>query len=450
MNRTTLRFPTLMSLGTTALLGGILTGVLTGQPSVAKGGDDNNVPTYAIGSSLPGLSPSLQTLFLAGKNNFTRSFSPAEGLGPIYNDTNCVSCHGAGATGGGDPLGVTGNVTHFAFDNTGVMDFLRDLGGSVIQNKSIRDNGVPGCPMAPETVPAVANAISIRNSPPVFGFGLLDAIPDSEILKRQGLSTDGVAGFANWGMELQAKEVEPIQGIPLPIYGPMRVGRFGWKSQTATLFQFSAEPFNIELGVTSPFFPQDFTPQGTRFYSQLAPACQVADHAVNDVDNAISVSLYHFQALLAAPPPLAKDDAARAGEKVWKKLACANCHVEELRTGPKYGLLLADGTTVRVPQLENQKVHAYTDLLVHDMGPGLADASGANIGRIMGRADGAHWRTTPLWGIRFKTALLHDGRTNDIATAILEHGGEATSARNRFDALSAVEKSQLVAYLRTL
>ncbi len=455
MSRSTLSLSKILFTGALSLLGGAMAGHFSGLGNTAHAGDESAAAaSYAVGSALPGLSPDLVQLFLNGQAVFNKNFTAAEGLGPTYNEVSCVTCHGAGATGGGDPIGpgaTTFNVTHFARDTQGWFDPLRDLGGLVIQKKSIRNTSTPDCTMAGEVVPAAANIVSIRNTPPVFGFGLLDAIPDAEILRRQTMNVDGVNGFANWGMELQAVDAEVVPGIPLPVYGPMRVGRFGWKSQTATLFQFSAEPFNIELGVTSPFFPQEFTSQGTRFASQLPPTCNVADHAVNDHDSSLSVALYQFQALLAAPPTLPKNDDAKAGEKTFNQIGCENCHAAALRTGDTYNLLLKDGTSVRVRQLENRVVNAYSDLLVHDMGAGLADdPSGATMGRVMGRADGRHWRTTPLWGLRFKQALLHDGRTNDVATAILAHGGEATNSRNRFAALSASAQQQLVAFLRTL
>lgn len=455
MSRATLSLSKVLLTGAIAVMGGVMAGHITGRGSAAHAGDESAAAaTYTVGSALPGLSPQLLQLFVNGQATFNKNFTAAEGLGPIYNEISCVTCHAAGAPGGGDPLGPGAtqfNVTHFGFDNQGYFDPLRDLGGLVIQKKTIRDTSHPDCTMAGELVPSVANAVSIRNTPPVFGFGLLDAIPDAEILKRQGLNLDGVNGFANWGMELQALDPEPITGTPLANYGLPRVGRFGWKSQTATLFQFSAEPFNIELGVSSPFFPQEFTPAGTRFAAQLPATCNVADHAVNDFDNSLSVSLYHFQALLAAPPTLPKNNAAKEGEKTFRRIGCENCHAAELRTGERYNLIVANGSSVRVRQLENRVVNAYSDLLVHDMGANLADdPSGSTIGRIMGRADGRHWRTTPLWGIRFKKALLHDGRTTDIATAVLEHGGEATNSRNRFAALTAAEKNQLVAFLNTL
>jgi CxxC motif-containing protein (DUF1111 family) len=414
--------------------------------------DDHN-QSHPLGSPLAGISANLLTLFQQGSERFQHEFTPAEGLGPIYNESACVTCHGAGAPGGGDalPPGSVHNVTHFSVDTNGYYDPMRDLGGPLLEHRSInQDDGVTSCPLLGTTVPAAANIISIRNTPPVFGFGLLDAIPDEEILDGQLIDVDGINGVANWGQELQAMEVEPITGIPLPFYGNARVARFGWKSQTATLQQFSAEPFNTELGVSNIFFPQEHTAMGQRFPAQLPPGCLLATHQPNDFDQTQALALYHFQALLAPPPPVNRDQRARRGEHEFYRAGCHNCHTPEMLTGPVYNLLLGNGATVRVPQLENQVVHAYSDLLLHDMGPGLADDGGTNLGRVMGRADGSHWRTTPLWGIRFKQEYLHDGRTTDIRDAILQHGGEAQIVRNRFAGASRRAQDDLVAFLLTL
>jgi CxxC motif-containing protein (DUF1111 family) len=409
--------------------------------------------TYPVGSPLAGLSADFLTLFQQGSERFQHQFTPTEGLGPIYNESACVTCHGAVAPGGGDPLppGSIHNVTHFSKDTNGYYDPLRDLGGPLLEKRSInQDDGITSCPLLATTVPAVANIISIRNTPPVFGFGLLDAIPDQEILDGQLIDVDGINGVPNWGQELQAMEVEPIQGLPLPFYGNARVGRFGWKAQTATLQQFSAEPFNTELGVSNIFFPQEHTANGQRFPAQLPAGCQLAAHNPNDIDQTQALALYHFQALLAPPPPAARDQHARRGEREFYRAGCHNCHTPEMLTGPIYNMRLADGSTVRVPELENQVVHAYSDLLLHDMGPGLADDAGTNLGRVMGRADGSRWRTTPLWGIRFKQEYLHDGRTTEIRDAILQHGGESQIVRDRFAGLSQRAQQDLVAFLLTL
>jgi CxxC motif-containing protein (DUF1111 family) len=410
-------------------------------------------PSYPVGSPLPGLSASLLTLFDEGLDRFTHDFTPEEGVGPIYNESSCLECHGAAAPGGGDalPPGSQHNVTHFARDTNGYFDPLRDLGGPLLERRSINDDdGVTSCPIHGTTVPPQANILSIRNTPPVFGFGLIDAIPDEEILAGQLLGIDGINGVANWGNELQAMETEPIVGLPLPFYGNPRVGRFGWKAQTATLQQFSAEPFNTELGVSNIFFPQEHTPFGQRFPSGLPAGCLVATHQPNDFNQTQSLALYHFQALLAPAPTLPKTALARAGEALFSVTGCHYCHKPQMVTGPVYNMLQADGSTVRVPELENQIVNLYSDLLIHDMGPGLADNGGTNMGRVMGRAGGNYWRTTPLWGIRFKKEFLHSGTTTDIRDAVLQHGGEATIVRDRFAKLPRAAQDTIVAFLLTL
>lgn len=414
--------------------------------------DHSRDPIFQVGDPLPGLSPSLRALFNNGKQLFEHNFNATEGLGPIYNEVSCLTCHSAGATGGADPVGVgsTFNVTHFGQDRQGNFDPMRDRGGSVIQMRTIQTTTTPGCGMSGEVLPTESNVVSIRHTPPVFGFGLLDAIPDEDILKRENLGIDGIVGIANWGQELQAIDSEKIPGLPLSVYGAARVGRFGWKSQTATLFQFSAEPFNIELGVSTPFFPEEFTPQGLRFSHQLPQGCQVAATPVNDVDNSKSVGLFHFQALIAPPPRVVMDKDAKDGEKLFKRIGCDNCHVPELRTASRYNLLLADGNTTRVPQLENQKVHAYSDLLIHYMGQALSDNGGATVGRTMGRATGGYWRTTPLWGARFKKAYLHSGTTSSIGDAILQHAGEGKIVRDRFAGLPASDQAKVVKFINTL
>jgi CxxC motif-containing protein (DUF1111 family) len=407
------------------------------------------------GGPLPGLSPELLELFEAGRERFEHEFTAEEGLGPVYNERACQTCHGGlgGLPGGPDPNGVGSefNVTHFGFDQFGVFNNLSYLGGPVRQRRSIQDTTHPECPIAGETVPAFANVRSIRHTPAVWGFGLIDAIPDATILENQGRREDGILGFAQWGREMRARaDRGTFYDTQFEVRGPPRVGRFGWKAQTATLQQFSDDPFNIELGVTNPFFPQEFTPTGLQLGDELPDECQVADHPINDHDRADSLSLYHFQALLAPPPRLRRTRASVRGERIFRRIGCDSCHVPRMRTGRVYHLQVDETRRVRVPALENEWVEAYSDFLVHDMGDELADDGGTTVGRVMGRAGGRHWRTTPLWGLRFKNAYLHDGRTADLSEAILAHGGEGQVSRDRFAALSERQQRLLMAFLMRL
>jgi CxxC motif-containing protein (DUF1111 family) len=413
------------------------------------------VPTPQPGEPFAGLSPQLKQLFLDGMNLFQHQFTPQEGVGPVFNETACQICHGGlgGVPGGPDltGLGSIRNVKHIGFDNLGYFDPMRDFGGSLIERQSIATDGVPGCSMVGEVVPPAANILSIRNTPAVWGFGLVDAIPDDEILDHQALGVDGIRGVANWGIELQAIDTAPNPQTPqLQDFGHPRVGRFGWKAQTATLEQFSAEPLNTELGVSSQFFPQEHTPNGLKFASALPDACNLATSNPSDPDSSEALAIYHFQALLAPPPQLSKSGDARRGEHHFFRMGCQQCHVPDATTAPEYHMLLADGSTVRVPELENQVFHPYSDFLMHDMGSALADNGGTTVGRVQGRARGNQWRTTPLWGIRLKATYLHDGRTTSIDAAIDAHGGEAQVVGDRYKALTPAQQSELVAYLLTL
>jgi CxxC motif-containing protein (DUF1111 family) len=413
------------------------------------------VPTPQPGQPLAGLSPQLKQLFLDGLDRFQHQFTPEEGLGPVFNENACQVCHGGlgGIPGGPDltGLGSIRNVTHFGFDNLGYFDPMRDFGGSLLERQSIAQNGFPSCTIAASVVPPAANILSIRNTPAVWGFGLVDAIPDDQILARQNLKIDGIRGVANWGIELQAVDTAPNPQTPqLQDFGSPRVGRFGWKAQTATLQQFASEPLNTELGVSSQFFPQEHTSAGLRFASQLPASCNVSATHPDDTDSSQALAIYHFQALLAPPPPLPPTRDSLLGNVLFFAIGCHNCHVPDALTAPEYYMLLADSTTVRVPQLENQVFHPYSDFLMHDMGPALADNGGATVGRIQGRARGNQWRTTPLWGIRLKATFLHDGRTTSIDEAIDAHGGESQVVADRYRALNATEQADLVAYLRTL
>ncbi|HEX7666505.1 MAG TPA: di-heme oxidoredictase family protein [Polyangiaceae bacterium] len=421
--------------------------------SAAPGADAHSPGPLTPGGALPGLSHKLQNEFSTGQNEFEHEFTLAEGLGPTYNDKSCLNCHGTagGIAGAGDTEGVGSphNTIHIGLDNQGYYDPLRYEGGPLLDTVSINEDGA-SCSLGAATIPANANIVSHRHTPPVFGFGLIDAIPDAEILRRVNLGVDGVHGFANWQNEMQAIDTPTAFFPPDQIFGYPRVGRFGWKAQTATLQQFSAEPFNGELGVSTPFFPQEHTPQGVKFPADLPAGCDPATTDPNDPDTSKAFDLYHFQALLAPPPRAYPSRESLFGEALFDRTGCDTCHVPEMHTGPRYYMMNADGSSDRVPQLENQTVHAWSDFFDHDMGADLADDGGTTVGRVMGRARGQHWRTTPLWGLRFKDAYLHDGRTTSVHEAIMAHGGEGQRARDRYAHLSPTEQQAIVSFLRTL
>lgn len=401
-----------------------------------------------VGDPVPGLTPQQLALFNAGKALYQHEFTLAEGRGPVFNGKSCAQCHGFPAVGGQDPAGTDNNVTHFMINNQGNYYLALELGGPVIEKTSIRDEPAgAACTMSGETVPALPGiTTSSRHTPPVFGFGLLDAVPDDEIVSWQGRQPwkdPSVIGFPNWGTEMEA--LTRLRSFTFDItrkqpVGASRVGRFGWKAQTPTLFQFTSEPFNIELGVTTPYFPREFTPDG----SIPTGACQQASATPNDTGSANTMPLFHFQALLGAPPvKKVRTPASFYGELLFVAAGCNDCHRAVLKTSDYY-MPLADGSVQKVNALSNKLIFPYSDLLIHDMGPGLED------GRVMGRASGRFWRTTPLWGNRFKDHYLHDGRSTTLHDAIEWHGGEGQHSTDVYNALNTAQKRALVEFVEGL
>lgn len=417
--------------------------LLAAVPAVAA----DQLPPVPLGAPLPGLTSEELQLFYLGKERFEHNFTIAEGRGPLFNGSACTTCHFSPVTGGSEP-GTTKNVRHMTIVHDRQTNMAFEFGGPVRQQQSIAgEPGAGACNMPPEQdISAPESFISLRHTPPVFGFGLLDAVSDETLLEYQGFKASkrpGVGGVANFGTELEG--LVRLQAFAFDITrkqpaGPARVSRFGWHASTATLFQFSTEPFNIELGVSTPFFPREFTHNG----EPLPPECRVANAQPNDVNSQGSIKLFHFQALLAPPArgPITPD--VIKGEALFRQVGCPDCHRESMRTVKDYYMPLANGTAHRVEALSDKVFSPYSDLLLHDMGPGLADH------RPQGRASGAFWRTTPLWGFRHKTNYLHDGRTTSELEAIALHGGEATSSRDAFLALSPADQQRLIDFLESL
>jgi len=404
--------------------------------------------TAPAGEPVPGLTQEELARFLDGKNLYDHDFTPQEGLGPLYNEQACSTCHGAPAIGGFDPEGDVNNVMHFTVDHgpLGQNFQLFEFGGAVLQKRTIATNFVTTCNLPADSIPTHLPDIGIssRHTPAVFGFGLLDAIRDQDILEYEGKKPwkkPGVLGAANWGIELEglaqmfAFTLDPSRKQPI---GAARVGRFGWKAPTATLFQFTTEPFNIELGVSTPFFPRESHPNG----APLPPEC-VQTTGANDSNSQNSLRLYYFQAFLAAPEPAPMNDQARRGEQVFGELGCDDCHRKSFKTGDYYAPL-PDGTPAKVEALSNKRIEPYSDLLVHDMGDALADQ------RPQGRANGRMWRTTPLWGVRFKTRLLHNGSVSTVDDAIKAHAGEGSWSRNAYLNAGPQDRAALLEFLNTL
>jgi CxxC motif-containing protein (DUF1111 family) len=362
-----------------------------------------------LGDPLPGLTPDQLALFVAGMEEFENVETPEGGLGPIFNNVSCVSCHSAPATGGSSGI----FVTRFGQRLDDYYNPLETKGGSLLQKFAI-------APAVQEVVPEEANVIIRRQSTPLFGLGLVEAIPDAAILDNERRrKPDGVKGRA-------AMIVDVTTGLT-------RAGHFGWKAQQATLLAFAGDAYLNEMGITSRFFPVENAPNGNTEllaqYDNFADPEDEVDPVTGKGDIDFAADFIRF---LAAPPRLPVTPSIRAGENVFQSVGCAICHVPVMKTGPN-----------AVAALSNQPVALYSDLLLHDMGA-LGD------GIAQSAASPREMKTPPLWGLRASAPYLHDGRASTPDAAIRAHDGEAAIARDRYQRLGALQRQQLLAFLDSL
>lgn len=379
--------------------------LMTTQPTA---GDD-------FVSPFEDLSPGLNNMFLRGDENFERVFTVAEGLGPIFNNTGCVSCHPG--DGRGSPAEV---LVRFSLGG----DLLMSSGGPQLQDKAIPGVSLEILPEGVET--------SLRLPPPVFGVGLIEGIPVETILAGadpDDSDGDGISGRPNW---LEAAPFVPegaIGGGPGP-----QLGRFGRKANVSSLLQQVTEAYHQDMGITSDFMPEENRhPQA----GGVAIGDQVGDP---ELTAAAVLQTTMYVRLLAPPKRGPITDEVREGEQLFGTIGCAGCHTPSMRTGPS-----------DIAALSNVEAGLFSDLLLHDMGPVLAD------GRPDGEATGSEWRTAPLWGTRLvrdvldgREFFLHDGRATNLHEAISAHGGEAEASRRAFEQMEAKSQSSLIAFLRSL
>lgn len=382
------------------------------------------------------------------------------GLGPTFLATSCVQCHiqagrGISSDNGGGPLfqqtlrlSVPGDSPHLgpnpepnyglqiqSFDiidsknqtrQTGegevhvdwkTSKFRFDDGETIeLRRPTIRIEKLNFGPLSPGVM------TSLRNTQVIYGLGYLEAISEADILALAELQkTQGLNGRPNYVRD--------------DINDRMALGRFGWKANQPSLKQQIAVAYHGDIGITSPLYPdQNCTP--------VQKACQgeklsEKTELGQEQWNAIS---FWVSALNAPSPRNTQDPAVQRGRVLFSTVKCAQCHMPEMKTAD-YPVL---------PQLSNKRIEPYTDLLLHDMGPELAD------GRSDFKASGSDWRTPPLWGIGLSkqvngsTHFLHDGRARNLLEAIVWHGGEAESSRQAFTKLSSKERADLLAFLHAL
>ncbi len=371
-----------------------VTGPLPGFPD--SPGALIEVPAFGPGRSVAMTQSQQNALVDRGAELFQTAFTPEQGLGPLYNGTSCRECHQFPSLGGAGPdgLAVVYRVGRF---NNGAYDPMLGGGGPVSRKHSIS----PTCKLT-AGIPSLANLVSVRNTPSLFGDGLIDRISDQTLRARaaaQAAEGTGIAGRPHYMRDAAGQE---------------RVGKFGWKADAATLEQFIAEAMRNEMGLTTPLAPQDIV--------AVPPGCGLI--ASPKFDSTVTRALTAFVASLPAPNSSGATSNA-PGAALFATLGCATCHTPSLPAG-------------------DTQAQLYSDLLLHDMGPSLDD------GVVQGQARGRDWRTTPLWGLGVRVRYLHDGRATSLTAAIAAHEGEAMRSANAFRALSADAKEKLLNFLGSL
>ena len=394
------------------------------------------------GDPLPDLTPDQLDRFEVGKLQFNRDFVAGEGLGPIFNQNSCGACHIT-------PLGGTGTIKVLragAFDGF-TFDPLAEFGGSLFQLESLS-------PECAETPHVNANVSSDRVTNGMMGFGLVEAILDADILFFQ----DNPPGTEVSG---KAHMVEAFEDGCTPCPPELlRVGRFGWKAQVPTLLTFSSDAAQQEMGITNRFLPFDNDPNGID-----PPALEDCDPVPDDptgltyedglefgngVDREFIDVVTDFQRFMTQPPQTPR--SGMTGEPLFDAIGCTDCHITSWTTADDPGLEDA---------LRNKQIQPYSDFMLHDMG---LNADGIE----QGSATIRELKTPPLWGLRLRAELWHDGRFADptrVVDAIAAHDdgviSEARFSARRFfnddgeggpvpGGLTPAERDAVLAFLDSL
>lgn len=340
----------------------------------------------------------------------------ADGLGPVYNAQSCGECH---------QNVVTGGASQIAEHRTGRLNgdaFFESLGGSLIQSRATHPNIV-------ERVAFEDGVRTFRISTNTLGAGFVEAVPNQTLLAIRDAQPAEMRGTA---LEVPVLEAD----------GKTRIGRFGWKSQHASLESFSADAYLNEMGITSPLFPEENTSSG-RFVGFGTNYDAVADPEDDGVD---IVAFADFMRSTKAPSRGRIGAGERAGEAVFKDLGCETCHVQTLRTA-RAGEVINGGAFVVPAALGDKLIHPYSDFLLHDIGTGDGIPF-LPTPEFAGTAN--QIRTAPLWALRTRNRLMHDGLSFTKEEAIERHAGQASAVTQLYGELSDAERAQLLAFLDSL
>jgi CxxC motif-containing protein (DUF1111 family) len=410
----------------------------------------------AFGAIFPNLSASREAVHDVGDAAFEQTFVTAPalinaGLGPVFNNVSCTSCH-INDGRGKPPLGneqissllirvsIPGNDVHGGpnpvpgfggqLQQRGIFNALPEANIKITYTEqpyrfadgetySLRS---PTYTLENPYISLPSGVmLSPRIAPPVFGLGLLEAIAEEDILALADVedrNSDGISGKPNYAWNIAE--------------GKKTLGRFGWKAANPSILQQAASAYSEDMGITNFIFPKESS-SGQQQYDGRDDEYEVSDSLLRSVEFYIRT--------LAVPARRNADDAqVLVGKKIFADAKCSSCHVPRARTI----------TNVAFSEISNQVIFPYSDLLVHDMGDDLADH------RPDFDADGREWRTAPLWGIGLTRVVnghqnfLHDGRARTLLEAIMWHGGEAEQSKNYVKSISKKDREALIKFLESL
>jgi CxxC motif-containing protein (DUF1111 family) len=347
---------------------------------------------------------------------FEETETLADGLGPVYNAQSCRECH---------QNVVTGGASQVAEHRTGRLDgdaFFESIGGSLIHSRATH-------PDIAERVVYEDNISTFRISTNTLGAGFVEAVANSTL------------------MAIRDRQHRSIRGtlVEVPVLeagGAVRLGRFGWKGQHASLESFAADAYLNEMGITSVLLPEENTSSGI-YVGYDSEYDTVEDPEDDGID---VIAFADFMRATKAPPRGEITPEVQAGEQVFAQIGCADCHISTLFTSSA-GTEINGGAFTVPDALGDKKFHPYSDFLLHDIGTGdgipvLPTSEYGPTANMM--------RTAPLWGLRTRNRLMHDGLTFTERDAIERHKGQARKSRSRFIALSDYEQAVLLAFLNSL
>ena len=412
-----------------------------------------NGPSSGLGSPLPAVQQNSSDLqiFTTGQANFQEVDAIPE-LGPVFNGhTSCAGCHSQGAIGGGASINEvrvranqhSGPIHLFAVDN-GSFNEPNSPGCSIedpecllsrcqqleVQTTSYSTN-LAACDPSSSGFIAGVNCEAHRQTLPVFGDGLVEAVDDKSLVS------------------LAQNEPPAVQGTAKSVTedGATRIGRFGWKDDHATLRGFASDAYLNEMGITNPDNPHEVSECAKQDPTLETPPNAEPEDAT-DPDGRADIDRFADFMRALNPPPSGSSKLTQ-GAMLFAKIGCADCHTPTLTTSSNPAAFIP-ATTGGVPisaslnqALASQTFHPFSDFLLHDMGS-LGD------GITSGPAGPTMMRTAPLWGIGVRTTFLHDGRASSISNAIAAHDGQGKSAAQAFGQLSSTDQQTLLNFINSL